>query len=337
MGHEVDLSKYEIRTDLIVDTEYDGFSDKKVFGDIEVSSVSLKENDASLLSKKPGDYITISFNDVTDSYNRDKLIDVFSSEFKELLVKKNLSIDSSCLVVGLGNEKSTPDLIGPCTVDNLIITNHLYEISSLDSGFRRVCAINPGVMGTTGIETSDIVLSVVSSVKPDFLIVIDALASSSLDRVNKTIQITDTGIHPGSGIGNNRREISFDTIGIPVIAIGIPTVVDVTTIVSNTIDYMVKYFSYTKINIDNPINKLIVRGDINYLNKDIDVNSSDRNELLGLVGSLNDSEIRSLVYEVLSPVGYNFMVTPKEIDFVIKNLCYVLSNGLNKALHEKVI
>lgn len=337
MGHEVDLSKYEIRTDLIIDTDYDGFSDKKVFGDIEVSSVSLKENDASSLSKKPGLYITISFNDVTDSSNRDKLIEVFSSHFKELLCEKNLGIDSSCLVVGLGNQKSTPDMLGPCTVDDLIITNHLYEISSLDSGFRRVCAINPGVMGTTGIETSDIVFSVVSRIKPDFLIVIDALASSSLDRVNKTIQITDTGIHPGSGIGNNRREISFDTIGIPVIAIGVPTVVDITTIVSNTINYMTKYFSYTKSNIDNPINKLIVRGDINYLNKDIAVSSSDRNEFLGLVGSLSDDEIKKLVYEALTPVGYNFMVTPKEIDFVLEKLCEVLSKGLNKALHENVI
>lgn len=337
MSHEVDLSKYSIRTDLIIDTDYSGNCDKTVYGDIEVSSVSLNCDDASILSKKPGLYITISFDDVTDSSNREKVIDVFSSEFKKILIKKNLGIDSFCLVVGLGNRKSTPDLLGPCTVDNLIITNHLYEISSLDSGFRRVCAINPGVMGTTGIETSDIIFSVVSRIKPDFLIVIDALASSSLDRVNKTIQITDTGIHPGSGVGNNRREISFDTVGIPVIAIGVPTVVDVSTIVSNTINYMIKYFSYTKNNINNPINKLIVRGDVNYLDKDIDVSESDRSELLGLVGSLNDSEIRSLVYEALTPVGYNFMVTPKEIDFVVEKLCEVLSSGLNKALHENVI
>lgn len=335
MGHEIDLSKYSVRTDLAIDVCDSSFN-KSVYkeDDIEVTSIVLDSSNASIYGKKPGNYITISFSDVTDSSNKDKVKSIFSSQLRDLFNNIGICKDDFCLVVGLGNPKSTPDSLGPLSASNVIVTNHLYFLGSLDSGFRRVSCINPSVTGVTGIETSDIIRSVVDKVEPDFLIVIDALASSSLERVNKTIQITDTGIHPGSGIGNSRKEISIETIGKPVIAIGVPTTVDAVTIVSDTINFMEKHFSYAKKNIDNPINKLIVGG-VNYLNKNVDVSDSDKSELLGLVGSLDEVEVRKLVSEVLTPVGYNFMVTPKEIDFVVFRLADVIGNGLNDALHER--
>lgn len=337
MGHEINLSKYNIRTDLAIDIVHDNLKQNVYSADgIEVTSICIDDDNSSLFSKKPGNYITISFTDVTDSSNKDKVISVFSDQVRSLLSSIGIGSNDFCLIIGLGNDKSTPDSLGPSSVDRLVITNHLYQIGSLDDGFRRVSAINPGVTGTTGIETSDIIKGIVDKVNPDFLIVIDALASSSLERVNRTIQITDTGIHPGSGIGNSRKEISSSTMGIPVIAIGVPTTVDAVTIVSDTINYMEKHFSYVKNNIDNPINKLIVGGGINYLKKDVQVSESDKKELLGLVGNLDELEVRKLVSEVLTPVGYNFMVTPKEVDFVISKLCDVIGDGLNIALHNQL-
>ena len=196
-------------------------------------------------------------------------------------------------------------------------------------------AINPGVMGTTGIETSDIIASIIDKIKPDFVIVIDALASQSIERVNKTIQMTDTGIHPGSGVGNSRKEISKEVLGIPVIAIGVPTTVDAVTIVSDTINYMYKHFSYTKENINNPSNKLMISSP-NYLKKNIRINKKDKSKLLGMIGNLDEQETRQLIYEVLSPVGYNLMVTPKEIDFLIDKLSYIIGEGINKSLHKNI-
>ena len=189
-------------------------------------------------------------------------------------------------------------------------------------------------MGNTGMETSDIIGSIIKTIKPSFLIVIDALASQSLDRVNRTIQITDTGISPGGGIGNNRKEISEDILGIPVFAVGVPTTVDAVTIVSDTINYMYKHFSYLKNNINNPSNKLMI-GTPNYLKKNITIDEKDKSDLLGLVGNLTENETRQLISEVLTPVGYNLMVTPKEVDFIIEKLSDVIGNGINKVIHNR--
>ena len=206
----------------------------------------------------------------------------------------------------------------------------------VEEGFRSVSAIIPGVTGTTGIETSDLIKSIVDGIKPDFLIMIDALASQALDRVNKTIQISNTGIHPGSGVGNSRKEISKDTTGIPVIAIGIPTVVDAVTVVSDTINYMQKHYAFHKKFIKNPLSKLVSSTQINYLKKEVDIDKEDKINLLGIVGSLNEMEIKQLILEVLTPIGYNLMVTPKEVDFIVEKLATVLGEGINISLHEKI-
>ena len=187
-------------------------------------------------------------------------------------------------------------------------------------------------MGTTGIETKEIIEGVIEKTKPDFLIVIDALAASSLERINKTIQITDTGIHPGSGLLNNRFEISKETLGIPVIAIGIPTVVDATTIVSNTINYIFRHFSYEKENINNSKLKLVPPSSRDYKSHNKTLERHEREEVMGLIGNLSEDEIKTLITEVLTPLGYNLLVTPKEIDFVTQKLSLLLSKALNKSL-----
>ena len=340
---KIDMSKYHIRTDLVLD-ELDGINDesikvdKRKLDDIRITNVEVKKEYENRLNKKKGKYITIEFDDVTDYENRKKVIKVFCEELKILLEKLNLSENDECLVIGLGNEKSTPDSLGPKTINDILVTKHLFSLekNKVDSGFRCVSAFNPGVMGVTGIETSELIKNIIDTVKPKFVIVIDALAASSISRVNKTIQMTDSGIHPGSGVGNSRKEISKSVLGIPVIAIGIPTVVDAVTIVSDTIDYMIKHFSYIEANINNPANKLAVKK-TNYLKKNLkEMKKADKKKYVGLLGELNDEEIHSLIYEVLSPIDYNLMVTPKEVDFVIDKLSNVLSSGINQVLHKKI-
>lgn len=339
MSNQIDLSKYTLRTDLAIDVISDDLegieSSVENFNDIKVTNVLVKEAGSKKINKKIGNYITIEFSDITDYNHSEALKEVFSKKLKCLLEKMKINSSASCLIIGLGNDKSTPDALGPLVINNILVTNHLFLYGDVEKGFRKVSAISPGVMGQTGIETSDLIKGIISSIDTDFIIVVDALASQSIERVNKTIQMTDTGIHPGSGIGNKRKEISSDTLKKPVIAIGVPTVVDAVTIVSDTINYMYKHYSYTKDNINKPSNRLITGG-VNYLKKDVSVDNNLKQELFGVVGNLNDDEVKQLIFEVLSPIGYNLMVTPKEIDFEIEKLSDIIGNGINRALHDKV-
>ena len=208
--------------------------------------------------------------------------------------------------------------------------------ANVKNGMRSVSAITPGVMGSTGIETIDIINGVIDKVKPKFIIVIDSLCASSVERLNKTIQITDTGIHPGSGVGNNRKEISKDVLNIPVIAIGVPTVVDASTIVNDTINYLFMHLSYLKNNYEE--NKLVVKRFGNYLDK-IKNNtlSNEEKELIGgIIGNLSDEDKKRLIEELLESINYNLIVTPKEIDFLIDKLSFLLSSSINNALHKDV-
>jgi len=339
MKHEINLEQYHIRTDLAIDTinsKTKGIVvESSVVDDIKVTDVKVEEEGSKLINKKVGKYITIEFKDITDSINKENVKKVFADQLKKMLQISNIKDTDSCLIIGLGNSKSTPDALGPLAIRDVLVTSHLFEYGEVTDGYRKTYAIIPGVMGETGIETSNLIMSIIKSLKPDFVIAIDALASQSIERVNKTIQMTDTGIHPGSGVGNSRKEISCEVLGVPIIAIGVPTVVDAVTIVSDTINYMFKHFSYTKQNINNPANKL--KTSVNYLEKEVDVITEDKNNLMGMIGNLNDSEIKQLVFEVLTPIGYNLMVTPKEIDFVIDRLSSVISDGINIALHKNFV
>ena len=341
MEHKIDMSQYSVRTDLAIEAiqslQDHGIEPEIIsFDDITVTNIYVDDNCGGKIGKKKGNYTTIEFSDITDYSYRERLKQIFSDCLKDLLKKVSIGDYASCLVVGLGNERSTPDSLGPMVIDQILVTNHLFYYGDVEDGFRRVSAICPGVMGETGIETSDLIFSVVKSLKPDFLIVVDALASQSIDRVNRTIQMSDSGIHPGSGIGNKRKEISFDTIHIPVISIGVPTVVDAVTIVSDTIHYMFQHFAYLKHNIHNPSYRLIPLGSGNYLNYDGKMDIREKQELMGMIGGLNENEIRDLIFEVLTPIGYNLMVTPKEVDFIMEHLSDVIGNGVNRSLHRNV-
>ena len=342
--HNIDLSKYKVRTDLIVEQLNDNSNgtnieqEERVYDNIKVLDIYLDNDNCDLFNKKPGRYITISFEDVTDVTNRVNLEKVLTKELKMLLEKLNISDDASCLIVGLGNNKSTPDALGPKVASSVLVTRHLFELEGVvvEKGYRNVSSFSPGVMGTTGIEASDIILGIINKVKPDFVLVVDALASSSVDRVNKTIQMTDTGIHPGSGVGNSRKELSKETLGIPVIAIGIPTVVDAVTIVSDTINFIMKNYSYNIKNANKLSNKLKLSTSINYLEDNLEeLPKEEKERLLGMIGNLSEEEVKQLIFEVLSPIGYNMMVTPKEVDFVIDKLSLVIKNGINNSLHDE--
>lgn len=341
MKHEIDLSKYEVRTDLAIESinqdEINTIDTSvKEIDNVTVTNIKLDKESASKIGKLPGNYITIEFDDVTDYTNKEKVKKIFSKCLKELLNTVGIKKHCCGLIVGLGNDNSTPDALGPTAINNIIVTRHLYELGDVEEGFMNVAAINPGVMGQTGIETVSVIKGVVKEMNPDFVIVVDALKSQSIDRVNKTIQMTDTGIHPGSGVGNTRKEISSTVLGVPVIAIGVPTVVDLVTVVSDTVGFMHKHYSYIKNNMHKPSYKLKPTGSVNYLKEEVEVSAEDKSKLLGMLGSLDENEIKQLFFEVLTPIGYNLIVTPKEVDFIIEKLSDVIGNGINMAIHENV-
>lgn len=321
--NKIDLSKINLRTDLIIEKNNINHEEKEIDG-IKITS-----------SYQDGNYITLSFEDITDFDYREKVGKHFEKIFKDILKLNNIKESDTCLIIGLGNRLSTPDSLGPKVIDDIIVTNHLFEYGSVKEGIRRVYSLIPGVMANTGIESSIIISSIIKEIKPDFVICIDALASMSLDRINKTIQITDTGIHPGSGVGNNRLEISKKTMEIPVIAIGVPTVTTATTIVYDTINYLYKHISYIKDNEN--INKLsfIKRNYKKKLNN-LELSDTDKQNLLGLFGSLNDTDQRNLINEVLTNTELNLIVTPTEIDFLINKLSSLLSSSINNALHRQI-
>ena len=334
--HRIDLKNINIHTDLVIEQ----INDKKlikeeVINNIKISRVVMDKN--NLLNKKEGNYITIELTDITNYEDRENVGKVLVREIKVILNKNNIKDNYECLVIGLGNKKSTPDALGPMVIDNILVTRHLFELNAdVKEGIRKVSAIIPGVMGNTGIETIDIIKGIVDNVKPKFIIVIDSLCASSIERLNKTIQLTDTGIHPGSGIGNMRKEISKDTVGIPVIAIGVPTVVESVTIVNDTLEYMFMHLNYLKNNYET--SKLVVKRNNNYLDKikSSKVSNEDKEILGGIIGSLDEEKKKNLISEVLNNINYNLIVTPKEIDFIIEKLANVISNSINNAINKEV-
>jgi spore protease len=337
MKHEIDLKNTNIYTDLVVEQIDKNTPNivKEEGENVKITTINIDANLEKELNKKTGTYITIEFNDITDIDNREEVGRVLVDNIKKLIDIEKIDDDDSCLVIGLGNARSTPDALGSKTLDNVLITRHLFLLDELKPGIRSVSGFCPGVMANTGMETYDIIRGVINTTKPDFLIIIDSLRASSIDRVNKTIQLTNTGINPGSGIGNNRMEISKDTLNIPVMAIGVPTVVEASTIVKDSISYLFKHLSYIKEN--NSLNKLIVKRS-NYIDKikDKDLSDEEKKEILGIVGSLSEEEQYKLIKEVLEGINYDLIVTPKDIDFVIDKLGEVIGFSLNNALSDEI-
>ena len=279
--------------------------------DITVTRVKIVEEvGARILGKPIGNYITIEVPKLRENDRdlQDEVSDTLSKEIGGII---DIQDDSVILVVGLGNWNVTPDALGPRVIEHLLVTRHIKEYipEQIDEGVRSVCAIAPGVLGITGIETSEIIRGIVDRIKPYLVIAIDALASRKMDRISTTIQLADTGINPSSGVGNNRKELSQSTLGVPVIAIGIPTVVDAATMASDTIDIV----------IDSLVKE-----------------SNQGGEFYNMLKSMDKTEQSSLISEALSPYIGNLMVTPKEIDRLIEDISVVIANGLNIALHPSI-
>lgn len=347
----------QIRTDLATEAK-DMYVENKAIEEKEITGITSKEKEknnvkityvdidqqgAELLGKKAGAYITIYADGVKkqDTLKQDQAANILGEELKQLLSHNKISPNDTGLIVGLGNWNVTPDALGPMTVEQVLVTSHLFKLEheSVADGYRSVAAVTPGVMGVTGIETSDIIFGIVEKFKPDFVIAVDALASRSIERVNETIQLSDSGIHPGSGVGNKRKELSKDTLGVPVIAIGVPTVVDAVTIASDTIDFLLKHFGREWEEKDRPSKSLapasMVFGSKTFDETDLP-DEEKRQTFLGIVGTLPEEEKRKLITEVLTPIGHNLMVTPKEVDGFMIDMANVIAKGINAALHENV-
>lgn len=330
--HKIDLSKFDLRTDLIVEENIKNIKSSKFnYDDITVEDIILNKNNK--LGKKEGKYVTISFKDITDYGNYQKVLKVFQSELRKVLEYSKIKKNDSCLIIGLGNPKIISDALGSKTIEKIIVTRHLYLLNNVDQKYRNVSIIEPNVMGVTGIDSFEIIKNTIKEIKPDFVIAIDSLCAIDMQRLNKTIQITTSGITPGSGIGNSRCELSKDTLGVKIIAIGVPTVVDSSVIVSDTINYLFKKISYLKYN-NRIIDKLKPIDKINYLDNKIELQEDEKKEIFGYIGLLNNNELKRLIWEVLSPLESNMIVTVKEIDFIIEKLCHLLSDGINNVVHH---
>ncbi|CCQ97571.1 Germination protease [[Clostridium] ultunense Esp] len=312
----------EIRTDLAIENRemYQEQNEGEVPG-VEVEEERgegytvtrvkiLDERGSTYLGKPKGVYITI---DVPKLKNADQDL---KDEISKLLAKeiKGIGItdeDTKTLIVGLGNWNVTPDALGPKVVDRVLVTRQFFIAynKDRDETVANVAAISPGVMGLTGIETGEIVKGIVEKTNPDLVVAIDALASRRMERVSTTIQISDTGINPGSGIGNKRIGLNEEYLGVPVVAIGVPTVVDAATMVNDTMDLIIGSMkSVAKVGT----------------------------EFYSTLEQVSSEEKYDLIKEVLEPFMPNVVVTPKEIDSIIDDLSIIIGNGLNIALHHGI-
>ncbi len=258
------------------------------------------------IGKKQGNYITIDIKNLKIAGEEEiqKASEAVTQELKTLITNL-IQPQEDILVVGLGNLYVTPDALGPKVIQDIDITRHLltYMPEVLEQGTRPVSAVSPGVLGTTGIETLEILKGIVDNVHPKLLIVIDALASRSIERISSTVQIADTGIVPGAGVGNQRKELTIETLGIPVIAIGVPTVVEAATIAADSLNLFIQKLQ----------------------------EEAHSNEFLN---QLQEEDKYQMIKEVLQPADYNFIVTPKEIDDLIENMSSVVARGINFATQK---
>ena len=316
------VEKYKIRTDLAMEQKERFESDHvEVSGvvleeeydeekEIKITTVRIEtENGAKSMGKPVGTYLTLEAPNMAaadEGYYRE--ISETLADFLEKYMKdteENQEKGYSVLVVGLGNREVTPDALGPYVVDQLNVTRHIvqeygrYAVGK--GGSRIVSAIVPGVMAQTGMESAEIIRGIVNETTPDLIMVIDALAARSTKRLNRTIQISDAGIYPGAGVGNHRSEITKDTMGIPVIAIGVPTVVDAATIVNDTMENFI-----------------------------MALETSETLKGVGVVlQGYNSAEKYELVKELIAPHLNGMFVTPKDIDDTVRRISYTISEAMN--------
>ena len=315
------IKNYSVRTDLALEekerfesdhVEISGVvleEDYDEASELRVTRVEIKtENGAKAMGKPVGTYLTIETPNLAmpDEKSQTVIAEKVCSFIKELIRKFEVKDkDLSILVVGLGNREVTPDSLGPCVADHLSVTRHIvkeygkYAIGVDDAPM--ISAVVPGVMGQTGMESAEIVRGIVSETNPDVIIAVDALEARNSKRLNRTIQIADTGIHPGSGVGNHRNGMTMETLGVPVIGIGVPTVVDAATIVNDTMENFIRALE-----------------------------SSDSLKGVGeVLRSYNAGEKYEFVKELISPHLNGMFVTPKDVDEMVHHISHTLSEAIN--------
>ncbi|MCF8010651.1 MAG: GPR endopeptidase [Clostridiales bacterium] len=276
--------------------------DSEKYDHAEVNIVNItNEHAAAIMGKPIGAYITIEAPVIREN-NKEAHKQVTEILSKQLGKLFDLSMKSNVLVVGLGNWNATPDALGPKVIGSSLVTRHLFNYApqELQEGMRPVSALSPGVLGITGIETAEIIKGVVDRVQPELVIAIDSLAASNINRVVTTIQIADTGVNPGSGVNNQRTGINKETLGCPVVAIGVPTVVNATFICKEAVE------SYAK-----------------------------KTGSMAQPGQ-DDPRIRQTLEEIVKPFGGNLTVTPKEVDSLIDSTAQIIAGGISMSLHPGI-
>ena len=281
--------------------------ERQKYPNASVTTVKVVEEQAAQMMGKPvGTYITIEAPGIRDNNH------VVQKEVAEVLAQQlaslfNLPENANVLIVGLGNWQATPDSLGPKVVSQTLVTRHLYRHApeELKGGMRSVSAMAPGVLGITGIESAEIIKGVAEKVQPELIIAVDALAAGSVDRIGTTIQLADTGVNPGSGIGNKRTGINKETMGAPTIAIGVPTVVNAAVIAQVAIEHFLEKLE------TNPM-----------------LNQVQQNVM--------PDYAQGIINDILSPFGGDLMVTPKEVDQLILDTSKIVAGGISMALHPSI-
>lgn len=310
---------YDFRTDLAnerrdlyekannLENGIDGIESQKeeINSKIKIERVKiLDENGENAIGKPIGTYVTIDVKDlkIATEEEMEKAGEVLTKELKNI-VNKHIGSQDEVLVVGLGNIYVTPDSLGPKVINEIEVTRHIinYMPQYVKEGTRKISAISPGVLGTTGIETVEILKGIVDNIHPKLIIVIDALASRSIERISSSVQISDTGIVPGAGVGNRRSEISIKSLGVPVIAIGIPTCVETAVLVNDSLNLFIEKLQ----------------------------DEAKSNDYLNSIKNENNYEE---IKQILMPRDYNLIVTPKEIDGLIENMKDIVAMGINNSL-----
>jgi len=281
--------------------------EKEDLSDVTVTTITITNKQGEKeLGRPQGNYLTIEAPEIKyNSYLEHKNVaEVLAGQLQKLFEFKE---ESSILVVGLGNWQATPDSLGPKVVDKIMVTRHLFHYTpdEMKGNMRKVSAISPGVLGITGIETAEVIRGLVEHIKPDYVIAIDALAAGALERIGTTIQIADTGISPGSGIGNHRKGLNQETLGCKVIAIGVPTVVNAAVIAHKTVEEL-----FGQIESEPSLSQMY----------------SEENEEV-LMGVLS---------RALSPFQDSLMVTPKDVDDLIERSSKIIANALNICIHPGI-
>lgn len=299
---------------------------------------------ARMMGKVRGNYVTVESEvfRLRDKEAQEEVAQTVAREISSFLEHMGLAQDAGVLVVGLGNWNATPDSVGPKVVGQVLVTRHLYEMSppELRGGLRPLSAMAPGVLGLTGIETGEIVMGVVDRIKPHLVICIDALASRSSQRVCSTIQLADSGIHPGSGVGNKRMAITQEVLGIPVLAIGVPTVVHAVTIAGDAMELLAQEMGFRPpVGLDAPLPPAPGRLDpsrIRVMDADRPVVESEgpRHDAFGL--PVDPQQKRYMMAQLLQPYMGSMIVTPKDIDAYIDDISTVVAGALNAALHPSI-